>query len=128
MCQPSEQIGRVSAKKQVVVKPIKKRGQTWSLLNTYKENFSSETKLRSLHAEELQSMQAGDVCDALLHKNAPFSWLPLWYLYQKTYVLIEASVFVLDRHVYFLGWTPLRDHPAPNPPSSAPTQTTRVPI
>ena len=34
----------------------------------------------------------------------------------------------LGWHVYFLGRTPLRDPPPPNPPSINPTQTKRVPI
>jgi hypothetical protein len=32
------------------------------------------------------------------------------------------------RHVSFFKWAPLRDHLPPKPPSSAPTQTKRVPV
>jgi len=28
--------------------------------------------------------------------------------------------FLFGRHVHFLGWTPLRDHPPPNPPFQCP--------
>jgi len=40
----------------------------------------------------------------------------------------EGVFYFYGRHVYFLGWTPLRVPPPPNLPSSAPTQTKRVPI
>jgi len=32
-------------------------------------------------------------------------------------------LFILDRHVYFLGWAPQRDHPPPKPPFQCPHQT-----
>jgi len=35
---------------------------------------------------------------------------------------------VLFLFLEYLGWTTLRDHPPPRPPSSAPTQTKRVPF
>jgi len=40
----------------------------------------------------------------------------------------RVFILFLGRHVHFLGWTPLRDHPPPKTPPSAPTQTKRVPI
>ena len=47
----------------------------------------------------------------------------------RKFVYWVRRLFFLGWHVYFLGWTPLRDPPPPpNTPSSAPTQTKRVPI
>jgi hypothetical protein len=40
---------------------------------------------------------------------------------------VQEALFS-GRHVYFLGWTPWRTTHPPNHPSSAPTQTKRVPI
>ena len=47
----------------------------------------------------------------------------------RKFVYWVRRLFFLGWHVYFLGWTPLRaPPPPPNTPSSAPTQTKRVPI
>ena len=40
----------------------------------------------------------------------------------KQFDFLSQEVFYLG-HVYFLGWTPLRDHPPPKPPSQCPHQT-----
>ena len=45
----------------------------------------------------------------------------------KKFSLMQEGVF-FGWHVSFLGWTPLRDAPPPNPPSSALTQIKMVPI
>jgi len=36
------------------------------------------------------------------------------------YALTQEAVFLFLGHVYFLGWTPLRDHPPPKPPFQFP--------